>query len=131
MFHTNCQKKSSTSGTRTTLQSDNMSAFDEVELYPVDGRKSFYGKAAEYEDIDGNYWLRSYNTIVAKIIDGELFVRGEYSYTTNRHVYSFAYKHCIDCSNIKQMRKRIGLIDDKEFDMLAVRAKEWRAKYGA
>ena len=50
------------------------------EVVPIDGRKSFYGKALEYSDSDGNIWLKSYNTIVAKIdSSGNLYVRGEYS----------------------------------------------------
>lgn len=108
-----------------------MSVFEEVELYPVDCRKSFYGKAGEYSDKEGNYWLRSYNTIVAKIKGGELYVRGEYSYTTNRHVYSFARKHGIACYNVNDMCKRIGLIEEYEYDLLGPRAKEWMEKYGA
>ena len=42
----------------------------EIMLHPVDWRKSFYGKAGVIEE-NGNVYLRSYNTIVCGIVDGE------------------------------------------------------------
>ena len=41
------------------------------ELTPINGRKSFYGKAVAIEKDDGTIELKSYNTIVAKIVNGE------------------------------------------------------------
>lgn len=60
------------------------------ELTPVDGRKSFYGKAVVFEKDNGEKVLQSYNTEVCKITSGE-FVRlwSGYSATTMRHVNSF------------------------------------------
>lgn len=61
----------------------------EYELPNVgDSRKSFYGKAIVIEE--GNVIkLKSYNTIVAQIIDGKLSINGTYSPTTLRHIKSF------------------------------------------
>lgn len=62
----------------------------EVELRPVDGRKSFYGKAVAIERDNGDIELISYNTIVARIRNGK-FERlwSGYSATTMRHINSF------------------------------------------
>lgn len=59
-------------------------------LMPVDGRKSFYGKAVAIEKSNGEIELKSYNTIVAKIVNGE-FKRlwSGYSQTTMRHINAF------------------------------------------
>ena len=59
------------------------------ELACRDGRKSFYGKAHVIERNDGVY-LRSYDTIVCRIVNGT-FQRlwDGYSATTMRHVNSF------------------------------------------
>lgn len=61
------------------------------ELGPVDGRKSFYGKAKVKELENGEKVLQSYNTDVCKITSTGEFVRlwGGYSVTTMRHVNSF------------------------------------------
>ena len=62
-------------------------------LIPADSHKSFYGKAVVI--VDGNdVLLKSYNTIVAKIRNGE-FIRtwGGWSATTARHVNSFRIKY--------------------------------------
>lgn len=60
---------------------------------PSYDRKSFYGKAFVIEK-NGVIYLRSYNTIVAKIEKG-VFIRvwGGYSATTMRHVNSFLIHH--------------------------------------
>lgn len=60
------------------------------ELIPMDGRKSFYGKAEVIERDNGDIELRSYSTIVARIRNGK-FERlwGGYSATTMRHINSF------------------------------------------
>jgi hypothetical protein len=60
------------------------------ELKPTNGRKSFYGKAEVIEKDNGDVELRSYNTIVARIRNGN-FERlwSGYSATTMNHVNSF------------------------------------------
>lgn len=62
------------------------------ELTPVDGRKSFYGKAVVIEKDNGENVLQSYNTEVCKVTNNGEFVRlwgGGYSATTMRHINSF------------------------------------------
>ena len=61
------------------------------ELHPVDGRKSFYGKALVHTTEDGAQYLQSYETIVASITaNGEFRRHWEgYSATTGRHVRAF------------------------------------------
>lgn len=60
------------------------------ELTPVfDSRKSFYGKAQVLVDENGAYWLKSYNTIVAKCTNGTYESFGYYSATTSRHQKEF------------------------------------------
>lgn len=60
------------------------------DLKPINGRKSFYGKAAVIEHDNGVVELRSYNTIVARIRNG-VFERlwDGYSATTMNHINSF------------------------------------------
>lgn len=60
------------------------------ELIPMNGRKSFYGKANVIEKDNGDIELRSYNTIVARIRNGS-FERlwNGYSATTMNHINSF------------------------------------------
>ena len=60
------------------------------ELIPTNGRKSFYGKASVTEKDNGDIELRSYNTIVARIRNGN-FERlwDGYSATTMNHINSF------------------------------------------
>lgn len=64
-----------------------------LELRPVDGRKSFYGKAKVfYHPVTDAYMLMSYDTIVAMYYRGSgLFIRkwDGYSATTMRHVNAF------------------------------------------
>lgn len=78
----------------------------EIMLHPVDGRKSFYGKAGVIEE-NGNVYLRSYNTIVCGIVDGE-FRRfwDEESATTMRHVNAFLAYAGIDGGGIAWWRKQ-------------------------
>ena len=63
-----------------------------VELYPTgaDTRKSFYKKAVMLERENGDRELRSYDTIVCRVHNGN-FERlwPGYSATTMRHVNSF------------------------------------------
>ena len=60
------------------------------ELSPLNGRKSFYGKAIVIEKDNGDIELKSYDTIVARIRNG-IFERlwDGYSATTMNHVNSF------------------------------------------
>lgn len=59
-------------------------------LNPTYGQKSFYGKAYTFEK-DGNIYLRSYETVVAKIDNAGKFHRlwNAYSATTQNHINSF------------------------------------------
>lgn len=61
-----------------------------IELRPINNRKSFYGKAIAIERDDGVIELRSYNTIVARIVNGT-FERlwSGYSQTTMNHINAF------------------------------------------
>ena len=71
-----------------------------------DSRKSFYGKAVELYYEDGTIELRSYSTIVAKIIPGgtaEVF--GWYSSTTSRHIKEFLKQHGFKAENTAQILK--------------------------
>lgn len=67
------------------------------ELRPMNGRKSFYGKATAIERDNGDIELRSYNTIVARIRNGK-FERlwSGYSATTMNHINSFIRTFGID-----------------------------------
>lgn len=61
------------------------------ELKPVDGRKSFYGKATVTIDNAGNETLYSYNTpIIKRLVSGELVkLWSGWSATTGRHIAAF------------------------------------------
>lgn len=69
----------------------------EFELRPLNGRKSFYGKAKVIEHDNGNIELKSYDTIVARISNGR-FERlwDGYSATTMNHINSFIDTFGID-----------------------------------
>lgn len=61
------------------------------ELTPIDGRKSFYGKAFVIVDDDNTETLYSYGTkIITRTNKGD-FVRhwGGWSQTTGRHIKAF------------------------------------------
>ena len=61
------------------------------ELYPTDGRKSFYGKAYTITSDNGDEVLYSYNTaIIKKAKSGELFkLWNGWTATTGRHIKAF------------------------------------------
>lgn len=61
------------------------------ELTPIDGRKSFYGKAKVIVDDNGAETLYSYDTkIITRNIDGTLTKHWNgYSATTQRHIKAF------------------------------------------
>lgn len=60
------------------------------ELFPMNGRKSFYGKAIVTEE-DGEKVLTSYTTEVAKIDKKGRFIKlwDGYSLTTMNHINAF------------------------------------------
>ncbi len=61
------------------------------ELIPVDGRKSFYGKAVVIVADDNTETLYSYGTPIATKTPGGDIVRlwGGWSQTTGRHIKAF------------------------------------------
>lgn len=61
------------------------------ELRPVDGKKSFYGKALVYLDADGSETLYSYGTrILTRWPDGTLEKLWDgWTATTGRHINAF------------------------------------------
>ena len=58
---------------------------------PATRQKSFYGKARIIEDVNGEIFLRSYDTLVAYINKAGEFIRlwDGYSVTTMNHVNDF------------------------------------------
>lgn len=61
-----------------------------VDLKPIHGQKSFYGKA-QIIRVNGWVYLRSYETIVCGISPADKFVRlwRGYSATTMKHINAF------------------------------------------
>ena len=88
----------------------NNSLYNNVrEIVPNDSHKSFYGKAYEAVDCDGNICLYSYNTHVAWINpNGECTVRGLYSKTTTRHIKAWLTAHNLPYSDSHDILKRYG-----------------------
>ena len=80
-----------------------------LELIPVySSQKSFYKKA--YVEIDGNVTtLRSYNTEVVIIMDGEINVLGRYSPTVMKHIKEFLEQLGHKAENSKQILKDYGV----------------------
>ena len=86
-----------------------MSNYDNSVRYlnPVDGRKSFYNKAYEYTDYNGDVVLVSYTTRVARITpEGKCEVKGLYSATTTRHIKTWLASHNLPYSDSKDILKR-------------------------
>lgn len=76
-------------------------------LKPVDSRKSFYNKAYEYTDYNGDVVLVSYTTRVAYIDnEGQCHVKGLFSATTTRHIKSFLTAHGFPYSDSRDILKR-------------------------
>lgn len=69
-----------------------------------DSRASFYGKAEiiEYNNI---LYLKSYDTIVAKIENGKAVVNGWYSQTTARHINEFLKQNDFKAMSKKEMEE--------------------------
>lgn len=61
------------------------------ELIPVDGRKSFYGKAVVIVEDNGAETLYSYGTpIIKRLVSGELVkLWNDWTVTTGRHIKAF------------------------------------------
>lgn len=61
------------------------------ELHPVDGRKSFYGKAVVKTKPSGAEVLQSYDTdVIMRLPNGNLVrLWGDWSATTGRHIFAF------------------------------------------
>ena len=79
-----------------------------IYLAPIDGRKSFYGKAVVTED-NGTATLRSYATDVAKIENG-VFTRlvsdgNANSATTRRHIRAFCAHYGVTCPDLGRMNR--------------------------
>ena len=74
-----------------------------IELPPIDGRKSFYGKCSVKLCPNGSKILRSYDTDVAEIDSGGHFKRlwSGYSATTMRHIRAFAMAYVCDFDGSK------------------------------
>lgn len=84
-----------------------MSTFEPNYLNPIDGRKSFYNKAYEYTDGNGDVVLVSYTTRVARITpEGKCEVKGLYSATTTRHIKAWLASHNLPYSDSKDILKR-------------------------
>jgi hypothetical protein len=79
-----------------------MKVFD---LSPIDGRKSFYGKAVVIKQ-DGISKLKSYDTVVAEYnhATNEMDVKGWFSATTARHINAFLSFYGFDTCTKKEMQ---------------------------
>ena len=73
----------------------NNSLYNNIKnIVPNDSRKSFYGKAWEFTDYNGDTVLVSYTTRVARITpEGKCEVKGLYSATTTRHIKAWLASH--------------------------------------
>lgn len=69
-----------------------------------DYRADFYKKAKVLKH-NGAIYLQSYNTIVAKIEDGNAIVNGWYSQTTARHINEFLKQNGFETMTKKQMEE--------------------------
>ena len=73
----------------------NNSLYNNIKnIVPNDSRTSFYGKAWEFTDYNGDIVLVSYTTRVARITpEGKCEVKGLYSATTTRHIKAWLASH--------------------------------------
>ena len=69
-----------------------------------DSRADFY-KKAKILKYNNALYLQSYNTIVAKIENGKVFVNGWYSQTTARHINEFLLQNGFDKMSKKDMEE--------------------------
>lgn len=79
-----------------------------------DARQSFYGKAKVIVLKNGDQALRSYDTIVALIKDGQPIIRDLYSPTTTRHQKEFLKQNGFYVETRKDLEKLFPS-SDKEF----------------
>lgn len=110
-----------TMATAQTLDAHNVALSDATPaIYELqtqyDSRDSFYGKAHVLTLSDGTKQLRSYETIVAEIRNGELSTFGYYSNTTLRHIKDFMYQHGFEVVPKKEI---IALYDVTEKEVLS------------
>ena len=76
-------------------------------IQPHDSHKSFYKKAYEYTDYNGDTVLVSYTTRVAHIdSEGCCHVKGLYSATTTRHIKAWLTDHGFEYSDSRDILKR-------------------------
>ena len=74
-----------------------------------DSAKSFYGKANYFLSYNGDNLVKelvSYTTVVAKIENGEAYVKDSYSRTTTRHIKEFLLQNGFDFKDTKDILKR-------------------------
>lgn len=64
-----------------------------------------YGQATIIDYENGNVLLRSYDTIVAEIKDGNVYCYGLYSRTTIKHLSAFAKEFGFEYSDLKKCYK--------------------------
>lgn len=90
-----------------------------MEIYELmaryDARQSFYGKAKVIE-LPNKTALKSYDTIVAVIKDGQPMVRGDYSQTTTRHIKEFLKQNGFWVETKKDIMK-FFVDDETEFEL--------------
>ena len=78
-----------------------------IKLSPKhDSSKSFYGKAQV--KVGNGVTLKSYDTEVAKIVNGKAIVKGLYSQTTTKHIKDFLKQHGIKVESSKQIMQDFG-----------------------
>ena len=76
-------------------------------IQPHDSHKSFYGKAWEFTDYNGDIVLVSYTTRVARITpDGVCKVNGLYSATTTRHIKAWLEDHNLPFTDSRDILNR-------------------------
>lgn len=87
------------------------------ELYEI--VPGFYNKALIYKSKNANlagkfnYYLMSYDTVVAKVLgEKTLIVNDWYSSTTSRHINDFIGRFGIHAKSKKELEKGLALVGD-------------------
>ena len=76
-------------------------------IEPHNSHKSFYRKAYEYTDWNGDTVLVSYSTRVARITpEGKCEVKGLYSATTTRHIKAWLHDHNLPFTDSRDILAR-------------------------
>ena len=97
----------------------------DYDLKPqYDSAKSFYGKARVRVEDNGDKALISYNTKVAEIRGGQLFIHGWFSVTTARHINEFMRQHGHDSMAKKDMDAYINPDERHDSDSFIFKTKE-------